>query len=618
MTKQSKIIATEARFHLAQLSLSPMNPRQNVPEPEVIELAQSIWAAGLIQNMAGLADDKGGAEIVAGGRRLRALQYLAEQHPDLSVTHPELVNPMVMLAPDADTAQVWANTENVARRDLHPAEEIRAYGKMAGQGADAAAIARAFAQTEAHVYRRLALANLPEPVLAALEAGEVSLSAAKCFTISDDEKLTLEVLERARGANWTDYQIKNALKPDSVEGTDRRARFVGEDAYKAAGGRLGGDLFADVTLFDDPAILDTCFEQAMGEAAEATKASEGWAWVEPVIEQAWICSYSMGLDKYGRVYRVEGDLTEEQAARYDELAELAEGEVLDEAGEAELEALQTILDGAYTAAQKAVAGAYVYVDRQGGLCVSGGYVKPEDKKAAIEAGVLQASRHSSSTDDRSKSPISAKLADDLSRIARGAHQHAVLRDPDLLIDLLAYQLSHALRWNDPLGISTSHVPNWPTTEAEGYALDPRLTETPPRDMWDAKDLGASFRAFRKKGREHVMGELTRFLAAQYQGGDEKLAAMIDKETRPDIREVWTPTAENFFKRVGGPYLNTVWQELLGLAEDHPTITTFAKLKKADKVERLHRLFNDLDWRETAQIGAEAEARVAAWLPEGMA
>ncbi|MEM9844385.1 MAG: ParB N-terminal domain-containing protein, partial [Pseudomonadota bacterium] len=101
MTKQSKIVATEARFPLANLSLSPVNPRQNVPEQDVIELSESIWAAGLIQSIAGLAGKSNTAEIVAGGRRLRALQYLAEQHPDLAKTRPELANPMVMLAPDA-------------------------------------------------------------------------------------------------------------------------------------------------------------------------------------------------------------------------------------------------------------------------------------------------------------------------------------------------------------------------------------------------------------------------------------------------------------------------------------------------------------------------------------
>jgi ParB family chromosome partitioning protein len=407
------------------------------------------------------------------------------------------------------------------------------------------------------------------------------------------------------------------LKPGSVKGSDRRAIFVGVDAYKEAGGKIGGDLFAEETLFDNPDILHEVFAAKLDAAAKALHEAEGWKWVE-AVEDSYVCSYRMGLDKFGRVYPVEGVLSEEQAERYDELEELAASDVLDEAGQAELATLQVILDGDFTDEQKAVAGAYAYVDREGELRLSAGLVKPEDKKAAVEAGLLRASAHSTNSgDSQPKSPISAKLADDLSRIARGARQHAILRDPELMVDLLAYQLSHSLRWSNAFGISLSDVPNWPTTEADGYELDERLTSNPPRDMWDAKDLGASFRAFRKKGSDHIRGELARFLAAQYQGGDEKLEAMIDKETQPNIREVWTPTAENFFKRVGGPYLNTLWRDLLGLAVDHPTITTFQKLKKGEKVTKLHDLFNKPDVREAMQIGEDAEQRVAAWLPEGM-
>ena len=78
MTKQTDIIATEARFPLVNLTLSPLNPRQVVPDADVIELAQSIWDAGLIQSIAGFDLGDGTAEIVAGGRRLRALHFLAD------------------------------------------------------------------------------------------------------------------------------------------------------------------------------------------------------------------------------------------------------------------------------------------------------------------------------------------------------------------------------------------------------------------------------------------------------------------------------------------------------------------------------------------------------------
>ncbi|MEL6959105.1 MAG: ParB/RepB/Spo0J family partition protein [Pseudomonadota bacterium] len=614
MTKQSKIIGTEARFPLANLSLSPMNPRQDVPEADVIELAESIWAAGLIQSIAGLAGNKDTAEIVAGGRRLRALQYLAEQHPDMAKTRPELANPMVMLAPDAETAEAWANMENVARRDLHPAEEIRAYGKMEAKGGTVGAIARAFAVKEKHVYRRLALAHLPDPVLDALSANEISLSNAAAFTVSNDMKAALEVLEQARGGNYSDHQIKQALKPDSVRSSDRRVVYVTEAGYDEAGGRKTADLFQDQTFFDDVALLDELFDAKLTKAVETLQA-EGWKWVE-AVQDSWLCHYNMGLDKFGRVYAEEGQLSEDEAERYDELAELANGDVLDAAGEAELAALQTIIDGQYTDEQRSHAGLYVYVDGNGVQQISGALVKPEDKKAAIEAGILRKSMRSSSNDGP-KSPISQKLRDDLNRVTKGARQHAALRDPDLLIDLLAYQLSHNLRWDKPFGIATTEVPNWPSTEADGYALDERLTTNPPRDMWDAKDLGASFRAFRKKGADHVRGELVRFLAAQFQGGDEKLQALVEKATKPDTREVWTPTAANFFSRVGGPYMVEIWRDLLDLAEDHPTATTFAKLKKGEKAAKLEALFTQSDLRSALGVTEAQAAKIDAWLPEGM-
>ncbi|MBN8194867.1 hypothetical protein JI667_22470, partial [Bacillus sp. NTK074B] len=78
----------------------------------------------------------------------------------------------VKLAPDEDTARIWASAENTARAALHPADEVRAYGRMAAKGADPNAIARAFAVSERHVRQRLKLAQLPQPVLGALREGK--------------------------------------------------------------------------------------------------------------------------------------------------------------------------------------------------------------------------------------------------------------------------------------------------------------------------------------------------------------------------------------------------------------------------------------------------------------
>ena len=80
-----------------------------------------------------------------------------------------------------------------------------------------------------------------EPVIQAVRDDQISLGQASAFTISTDERLSLEVLARVRGTAVSDWQIKRWLKPDSVRGSDRRAIYVGREAYLAAGGRLEGE-----------------------------------------------------------------------------------------------------------------------------------------------------------------------------------------------------------------------------------------------------------------------------------------------------------------------------------------------------------------------------------------
>lgn len=77
-------------FPLDALYLSDMNPRQDVDADRIDQLADSIVAVGLLQNLAGLADEAGHVGIVAGGRRLRALIRAFEKHADLLDRRPEL------------------------------------------------------------------------------------------------------------------------------------------------------------------------------------------------------------------------------------------------------------------------------------------------------------------------------------------------------------------------------------------------------------------------------------------------------------------------------------------------------------------------------------------------
>ena len=610
--KRETIAAAEIQyFSLDQLYLSDLNPRQDADAEGIDLLADSLAIIGLVQNLSGLIDAAGRVGIVAGGRRLRAIARAIERDPAITEQQPSLAQIPVRVTSDAAQAHAWAAAENTAREDLDPADEIRAYGRMAAAGADVATIARSFAQTEAHVYRRLALASLPGEVLDALKAGEIGLGAAKAFTVAQDRDLALTVLEKARARDLSEHQIKSLLQPEAVSANDRRALFVGLDAYEKAGGTLTRDLFSDHVALHQIDILDRLFAEKLVAETEAVKTE--WAWAE-MIEDTYI-PYGQG-NGMTRLYAESGDLTEQQAERYDELAQMAEAGVLDQEGEAELAALDAILEGEFTNEQRRFGGLFLCVSHNGELRRAGPYVRREDHASAVSAGVVTghaASTASAGKSDEPKSPYSGALVADMQAIRTAAVQGALLDKPELALDLLAFTFSEL--WGGPLAVRKDDMGIKPTTET-GFNPDPRLTgEDDDEDETEA-EADDPFDAFRARGKKHRNAVLTLALARSLKyGGTSATFAKVEAETKASVRAIWTPTAENFFSRVSAAYLDALMIELTGTDPAATTFKAFKDQKKAAKAQSLERLFSDADYQAVWQIDAEHKARIAAWLPD---
>lgn len=77
-TVETETTTTKRLIPLALLELAPENPRKEADPRTVAELAESIAAQGLLQNLVVYGDGER-ARVVAGGRRLRALKKLAEE-----------------------------------------------------------------------------------------------------------------------------------------------------------------------------------------------------------------------------------------------------------------------------------------------------------------------------------------------------------------------------------------------------------------------------------------------------------------------------------------------------------------------------------------------------------
>lgn len=143
---------------------------------------------------------------------------------------------------------------------MNPADECVAFQQLLEQGADVAGIARRFGLTVRFVEGRLRLASLAPIVFEALGSGEIGLDAAKAYAATPDQErqaYVFEQMSRGYGGAHPD-SIRRMMTQATASATDRRARFVGEEAYVAAGGRIERDLFADdaATRWLDVAILE--------------------------------------------------------------------------------------------------------------------------------------------------------------------------------------------------------------------------------------------------------------------------------------------------------------------------------------------------------------------------
>ncbi|ABF64375.1 putative DNA-binding protein [Ruegeria sp. TM1040] len=617
MTKHSPLNHPDAPLQylpLSELYLHDMNPRQDTPDDDVAAMADSITVNGLLQNLLGYRDPaNSGVGIVAGGRRLRGLIHLGKNGAQmLDSKAPDLSAIPVQVTDDAFLARAWAGTESATQKPLHPADEIRAYAALADQGNSAEMIARTFAQTVRHVKGRLALAHLCTATIEALRRGDITLDVAKALTLARDPEQELEVLQGALDGKRQEWWVKQQLTDSKVRASNYKAAYVGRDGYVAAGGRMRDDLFDDESYLEDPDILDALFEKKLADIAEGIKVQFGWNWVKPHSESHIPYSLTSNLTQ------VAGKKTPLSMKEQNEQAELQDKEFRETLTPAEAKRLNELESKAkpfWEEATRAKCGIYVYVDHRGKLCIDGAYKDQKSTKKNTRPGDAGAE-----TDIPSPKLTQAGV-EDLRRIQLLALQTATLGKTELVLDLFAWQLECGYAtYSGLFNISLTDPQIEP--EAEGaWTVDDALSDgSNQRELGRTQgNYAESFKTFQAKGKKHRNTVLTRHLIRTINGqtvnalGTSLLAPMVE----PDIRSVWTPDAPTYFSRISKAALESLWQDLVLEGRPEADAADFNAMRKSDKIENLHRLFNDADFRKALQLGPEAEHRIATWLPPEM-
>ena len=376
-----------------KLRLSQANVRRVKAGVSIDELAEDIARRGLLQGLAvrPVLDAEGREtdlfEVPAGGRRYRALELLVKQKR-LAKT---VLIPCVVKDPNSDaSAEEDSLAENVQRVALHPLDQFRTFKALRDKGVGDEEIAARFFVTPAVVKQRLRLVSVSGKLLDIYAEDGMTLEQLMAFSVTDDHTRQEQVWDSVSDTyNKEPYLIRRRLTESAVRASDRRARFVGLEAYEAAGGAVMRDLFQqdDGGWLEDTSLLNRlATEKLVVEADKIT--AESWQWVEVAIEFPY--GHTHGLRKLNGV---PADISAEEQATITALktehetleSEYGGGDELPDEIDTRLGVIETALAEfenrpvQYDPAEIVRAGVYVSIDANGGLAVDRGYVRPEDE-----------------------------------------------------------------------------------------------------------------------------------------------------------------------------------------------------------------------------------------------
>ncbi|MDE0006185.1 MAG: ParB N-terminal domain-containing protein [Rhodospirillaceae bacterium] len=652
---------------------SPHNVRKTPAEGSAfVQLKASIAAHGLLENLLVQPAERDGDgadcfEVVAGARRLAALQALAEE----GAVAPDHPVPCHVTA--GDNAVELSLVENTVRAAMHPADQVEAFAEIAADGGTVAEIAARFGVSERTVEQRLRLGNAAPELLDAYRAGDMGLQCLQAFCITADAKLQLAVWEELKAQHYgpSVWQIRRLLTEGRIPATAAIAQFIGADAYEAAGGALTRDLFAEEdergTWFDDPALLRRLALERLEAAAEELRTK--WSWAEARIEVEWsdTARFARVRPKPGEPTGAEAGEIERITARRDELNEL-DGEAWTEDAENELDRIEARLDEIHDAvAARAVfrrkdtqmAGAIVTVGDDGGMRVIQGLVRPEDlpgpagpadSESPSGNGTDTRAENPDEYDDRVQPPalsrpdpvpdpaaearkrvgIGIGLGDDLRAVRTSLIKAHLAEDFEAAFDLCVFQMARAVFLSGyrphALDIRFEETADRPPMRrndedfaeaARGEGMLEINRAILPLDWLEIEDDYDAFQALRDLTPEQKQSLFAACVARTVQGQLAfELSARPELEATVsrldiDFARLYRPDAALFWNRLTKARLLEIATSILG----PDWAAARAKSKKTVLVSSMARAFGTDD-EQASHIPAAARAAALKWTPPG--
>ncbi|ENS4875084.1 ParB/RepB/Spo0J family partition protein [Escherichia coli] len=593
----------EVSVPLASLIKSPLNVR-TVPysAESVSELAESIKGVGLLQNLVvhALPGDRHG--VAAGGRRLAALNMLAERG-----IIPADWPVRVKIIPQ-ELATAASMTENGHRRDMHPAEQIAGFRAMAQEGKTPAQIGDLLGYSPRHVQRMLKLADLAPVILDALAEDRITTEHCQALALENDTVRQVQVFEAACQSGWggkPDVRvIRNLITESEVAvAGNSKFRFVGADAFSPD--ELRTDLFSDDgDGYVDRVALDAALLEKLQAVAEHLREAEGWEWCAGRMEPVGECREDAGT--YRCLPEPEAVLTEAEEERLNELMtrydalenQCEESDLL----EAEMKLMRCMAKvRAWTPEMRTGSGVVVSW-RYGNVCVQRGVQLRSEDDAADDADRTEQVQEKASVEEISL-PLLTKMSSERTLTV----QAALMQQPDKSLALLAWTLCLNVfgsgAYSKPAQISLECKHYSLTSDApsgkEGAAFMALMAEKARLAALLPEGWSRDMTTFLSLSQEVLLSLLSFCTACSIHGVQTRECGHTSRSPLDTLesaigfymRDWWQPTKANFFGHLKKPQIIAALNEagLSGAARDAE------KMKKGDAAEHAEFHMKDNRW-----------------------
>jgi ParB family chromosome partitioning protein len=198
-------------------------PRKSFDDDAIARLAESIGESGVVQPIVLCPLSDGRYELIAGERRWRAAQQAG-----LATI------PAILRTEDETKRLQMALVENMAREDLNPIDEARACAELVdGLDLSKEEVARRVGRSRSTISNLIRLLDLPDQVVAMLEAGELSEGHGRALLAAKGQDKRRKLARRAAAEGWSVRETERRAKGEPLPA--RRPRQLHPDEEAAIG-----------------------------------------------------------------------------------------------------------------------------------------------------------------------------------------------------------------------------------------------------------------------------------------------------------------------------------------------------------------------------------------------